>query len=794
MIERLHHVVAKCVQNEQNHWAQNNRVKAIAYASAARILSVALVALQVLVLVLSPFIIAVEIGVYALRNRSKPYFQKDFSNYVKMEKALLKTYALGFAISISSITATEMLYGTIKLQKNLYEYSIQHQLGLYQTGVDELSEKNRENWNQVTKFLDLTEDSDRQFDHLLWTTWEKNALIHNEKSKIGSAFIESTFEASFLEAKKEFIKQNLAAMDPERLASAREKHKLELSSLLDVDPLVGKPLEQEQIDLLTYISTLYPEPKCEPTPIPEEEPKEDNADSANNRVPASNSNALSQEEISRRKAQELEDEEVARKLSNELNGDLAFGFGGVDFFNLQPRPSSRPPGAPRTLPRSLSSSSAANPYNPAGRRSQPAQQPREAMIKSLVERPRANPLQIPAALLGHLQPQDENEIVAQNLLTMLFLVRQGASFDFGAVSEFEGMSEALAISQAHPQPPPPLSKTEVTFVTQLISCMDEAGKELQEKGYFEELSMDEACYLAVIGFGIYKLLSPQLLRKEIVPLWVPVKDISPDFTEEQMKRLTPESRAVAEAENVKRRKERSDLNELGTNMQRIQQNLIKDIKELVDRRDDEANELLLMLISGTLPDTKINRFKAEIEEDEKTSPNNYKGKGVAVSIVKEKELSKKVSDYKSKTQAEFKAKCDDKMPNPDLIVEAKKMNTANLVTRIKDNIGKLLEKLDRALLSKISGREKLNLIKNFSKEDREKLKVKRFSDKDEMCQRAEYGLYTIRRLQIKLESVYGVETEDMRKELSELSQEEEQANKIWDQVKISRATSKARKS
>jgi hypothetical protein len=672
MLERLHHVAAKCVQNEQQHWAQNNRVKAVGYACAARVLSVALVILQALVLVFAPMGAAIEIGIYALRNRSKPFFQRDFSNFIKMEKAFLKTYALGFAISISSITAAEILYGNIKLQKNLYEYSIKFEFGLYQVGLKELSKNDRESWNKTAKLLDLTEDSNKQFDNLLWSTWEKNALKHNEKSKIGSPVIESTFKASFLEAKKEFVKQNLEAMSPERLALAREKHKAELNSLLDVDPVIGNSLEQEQVDLLNYISTLYPEPE-------EEQVNEENP------VPPSQSNTLSQQEKDKRMAQELEDEAFARKLLDEdINGVNA------DLLRRLIMSPAAPPS--RRSSRTLQPNPSAN---AAGVIHQPFRSSGEARIKDAVD---SHP-QIPANLLQHFQPINGNLSANQvagirNLLALAYAMERGARFGLAVAPEDAGISEGVARSVALLQPKT-LTDAEKKFAEKLISCMDEAGKELQCKDYFAEISAaDNDCYVATIRFGVYKLLSPRNQNKGITPLWIPVKHIPPDYTQEEIARMSDEDKITAKGKNENNKRERTELEAATAKVKKLQLDLIKDIKEFELRRDDKADELLLMLIANTPTDTEIQKIKAEVEADGKANPQKYENKGMKVETAKEQEVTKRISAYKSKKEHDFKAECQESM-------DVRKQKTYVLMKRIYQGVVTLAGEI-QSLLNKFS--------------------------------------------------------------------------------------------
>lgn len=252
MIDRLHHVVAQLSKKEAAEWSDKNYAQALGYGAAARITSVAFLAIQAIVLALSSFVILAKIGIYALKNRTQPLYQYHYVRYAQAQQAALKMLAVGLALSAASVVASEVIYNKLKLQKTLYTYSTK-----YRIGESELPEQDLQNWNETTKTLKIGFESLEQlkkFNKLVFTTWENNALEANQSTDIGNPFVNQQFKKSFLEAKKIYIMEDLQAL-PTAQAEAVKKHQKTELHKLQTKTTPRTPDEDESLEILQHTQT-----------------------------------------------------------------------------------------------------------------------------------------------------------------------------------------------------------------------------------------------------------------------------------------------------------------------------------------------------------------------------------------------------------------------------------------------------------------------------------------------------------------------------------------------------------
>lgn len=252
MITRLHQTVAQLSQTECKQWSEGQCIKAIAHGIAARVLSVALVALQLVALVFSPAVMVVSLGVKCIQNRNKILAGYYLSNQLRSYTETLKLYATGLIVSASSIALSEVLYSAIKAQKTLYKHSIKAAVSTRALPVEDLKQ-----WCETTSHLFIPferfDTHAKQFFKILKSVWEERALTANTEADYGDRNVNQHFEESFLDAKVLYVRKQMSEMDAKSAGQIKTKQETELKALY---PKTTKT--PAELDAIKVLGELHP--------------------------------------------------------------------------------------------------------------------------------------------------------------------------------------------------------------------------------------------------------------------------------------------------------------------------------------------------------------------------------------------------------------------------------------------------------------------------------------------------------------------------------------------------------
>lgn len=481
MLDRLHHVVAKCCDQEELQWNQAKYAKFIGNALGSRVISVALVAMQTVTLLFSPFVIAAKMGIYSLKNRAKPLYEDHYARYLQANIAAVKMVSLGIIFSLLSTIASEVVYNKFKLQKTLYNYSNQSRIG-----ASDLPEKDLQQWNQIAKKLKVpcesTEET-KKYLQTIYSKWEANVVKANDKETIGCPYVNKHFKASVLEARKNYVEETLGKI-------VFEKAKTFYANELEKLSKITSRNDQEE-ELYQLLKALLPKEIAKG----KTDGKTAAAIKSDAKQPDSKKAETPSIDLDRQLAEKLDKEEREAQAKNRRASSTNWDA---------------------LLAQQLQNADGPVPANRAGnnQRANPngGNQPQYA---HLAVSPAAQ-RNIGSIVANFLQQDGKNNNAVP-------VIANGIVAPSGSSRSAHAKVQADKKVQSENAAP---VTTKDRFTNKLVECMEESAKELLELHFFDDIKKKRATVLAVNKFSIYKLFSPQKqgAGKGIIPVWSPEKD------------------------------------------------------------------------------------------------------------------------------------------------------------------------------------------------------------------------------------------------------------------------------
>lgn len=444
MVASIHKQVADFSIQAAEAVGQKQYGKAVCLVVIARITSAALLALQILSLVLTAFRYVIQSFITAHYARKAPFPEGACKALSDWCKADIQMQFIGVIQALGATISPELFCNTMKLQKSVYTRSIKMDVAMTRMSPEQI-----EGFKKAVADVGQTFDR-KSFEVSFCNILEKNALEANEKSQYGTKDVQSLIAKSCQDASVAYFQEIAKGLTGKSLGDHREKVLEQLFKLTEkkvsLTPQENerleflKALEPKGYELAMRLLTQKPparkplivrtHPKGKPTLLPVAAPKV--IDSTEFIKQLQNEEEIEFNEQAARLAQAEEDAQAALAYHNHLfSGQGHYGHHGQHGRHYQPTAPTTPPGtAPGT----------------------PTTAPSNAGLKPN----RKGQFQLPDGSWGTKQQADE-------------------MFD-----------KILKETSMHPVNNKHLSKEDETFGKLMLASMQETRKELVKKDIFND--------------------------------------------------------------------------------------------------------------------------------------------------------------------------------------------------------------------------------------------------------------------------------------------------------------------
>lgn len=312
MITRIHQQVADLTIQASEAWGQQKQAKAVCLVLAARVLAVALLALNALTIVLTPLRYLIQSFIVAHYARKAPFVQGAATALGDWCKADLALQFIGIIQSLGSILSPELFCLKFKLQKQIY-----HQAIKMDTTILRLSDKDLEEFKRTTTIAGFSYDQ-QKYEALFQEAWQKNALEANTKSAYGQPDVQTTLSKTLSEVGVRYFQNQ--KMQPREYQKCREKMQVQILELVTKTEKLT-PAEEVRLEILGKIepraynaaklSSKVTPNKPKPVATPATQPAQ--------------TTPIDPMEFAR-KLQEEENEAAARRIQEEQDAQTALDF------------------------------------------------------------------------------------------------------------------------------------------------------------------------------------------------------------------------------------------------------------------------------------------------------------------------------------------------------------------------------------------------------------------------------------------------------------------------------------